>query len=812
MRRVVALRRLLTASLLALLALGLMLAGTGAAHAQDAAGPLDGTFTVAPSRPGDRALYALHMVRIENGEKGGWAYDAGARLAIERVPDRVMPVDGSPQVLTSFSSTWITRDIDWGDWLFDWQLNAAMAELGRSMQDMPDYSNYDDAADEDDWEQYAQDMEDYGEAWSEWGQDLAAIFTNMWGVSPRIVGEPWHVAHIDDQDRVVATTRAGSDPRLPGNQLATALGLDSRTTVVMTPGPSSAPCGFRSDLQGATVDLSQVLRVQGSCPPAGGHFGTPAGNLTTNRYLAVGHDVVAGRPTIVLAHESGASNLRLWYAEDTPYPVRMVVPVQVFDDYEVHLLYEMTAFQQGSLQDGAAPSPPLVVPRLPSGPDATGVDHPFPLAAALEAARLDREDTAPRDFLAAHPDAAIDEAIFLRIRDDEGRIQERWRFTLVADGEALHVTASKGAPYQGPTNDWPDRAPRVPPGLVPPEAQPAVALIDDGVLVTSQAGSSAGRIAPAQMPATLPRVADVLALWHSDGSGGGVPSWSFALHPDGTSWMAAGQAEAVVTYDDEENELPVELAYSFYAVNPDGSFRFTEESPARYVVPASEDPDGMPNADPEADDDFTDPDDFRIVSLGFWVFPETKTTAAVTAAAGLVGLLAYALLPAKFGAMGLFSRIGNGQVLEHPLRAQITQLVEAEPGIHFQELVRRLDAGRGTMEHHLRKLVAANVLSIQVSQGFTCFFPKGKVDRHLMAAAPVLKSDGARQVLQAIQAQPGRAAQDIAAAIGLTASTVNYHLKRLVTSGLVVHERRGRFILLTPTPLGTQALGAWGRT
>lgn len=794
-------RRVLTASLLALAAFGLLMAGTGAANAQDGAGGLDGTFYVAPSKPGDRMLYALHMVRIEEGEKGGWAYDAGARLEVERMGDRVVPVDGTPQVVSSFASTWATEDVNWLGWMSDWDMQEFEAEMEQFEDEMEEWGE--DMEDQD-WES-GQGWQEWGEGMEAWGESLAELFSGLFGGLDRIKGEPWHVAHIDAQGRVVATTRAGSDPDRPGAQLAADLGIDARTTVITTFGPSSAPCGFRSDLQDGVVDLSAVVRVRGDCPPAGGHFGTPADNLTSDRFVAVGHDVVQGRPAVVFAHEDGADNLRLWFAEDTPYPVRMVVPVLVADGYYVHLLYEMTEFQPGTLQQGQAPATFLTAPRLPTGPDATGVDTPFSLADAVHAASIDLRDTDTRDWMAQHPDAVVDEARFLRINDGDA-VLDRWTFTLVSGGDALFVTATKGPP-ETPVEPGmvPGGVPAIPPGVVPPE-------VEDGVQIAGEAGSSAGRISTSQLPATLPRVADVLALWHADGAGGSIPAWAFRLRPDGSTWMAVGYAEAVVTRDGTGEEVETTLGYSYYGVGPDGSFLFVEESPARYEVPPAEDPDALPGADPESDEDWRDPDGFMLASIGYWSFPEARTTATVTAAAGLIGILAYALLPAKFGALGLFSRIGNGQVLEHPLRAQITSLVESEPGIHFQELVRRLDAGRGTMEHHLRKLVAANVLTMQVSQGFTCFFPKGKVDRHLMAAAPVLKSEGARQVLQCIQEQPGRAAQDVAAAIGLTPSTVNYHLKRLQQSGLVSAERSGRFILLTPTPLGTQALGAWGRT
>lgn len=752
--RVVAKRRLLIAFVLALGALAIMLLGTGAAHARSEPGGMKGTFEVAPSRPGDHLVYALTVLASSDLDQGGWGMDAGGRWEIERLADRSFPL-ASAQPLASYASSWGTTETNWGNW-----------------------------------------------GWGSWGMGQGFGF----GSPGSIRGEPWHVAHVDASHQAIATTRVASHPDLPGQLLAADLaqqGVELGSTLLTTLGPSSAPCGFHSSLQDGPQPLSRLVRVDGQCPPPGGSFGFMPANLTSPYFLASGHDVVQGRPAIVYGHESGAHNMRLWFAADVPYPVRMVVPTLIVDNVGIQLLYEMTEFTPGQLADGTAVPVQMTAQRQVTGPDATNVQHPFPLVDALAAARDDDDDAGTREFLASHPEAAMDEARFVRLRDGD-LLQERWAFTLVAGGDALHVTATKGAPPDPPLIDPSGLPAGIPPGVLP---------TDDGVLVRSQSGSSAGRIAPANMEAALPKVADLLAAWSADGGSGGTPSWAFHLQGGGATWVAAGQAEAVTTRSGPNDEGTTTLAYSFIGTDAAGSLRFAEESPGRYVVPGTRSAEEVgAGYDPDNDPDWRDPSSFALASVGFWSFPESETAATVSVAATTVGVLAYLFLPAKFGALGLFSRIGSDQVLEHPLRAQIAQLVEAEPGIHFQELVRRLDAGRGTMEHHLRKLVAANVLSMQVSQGFNCFFPKGKVDRHLMAAAPVLKSDGARQVLQAIQAQPGRAAQDIAAAIGLTPSTVNYHLKRLVSSGLVSHERQGRFILLTPTPLGTQALGAWGRT
>jgi predicted transcriptional regulator len=89
--------------------------------------------------------------------------------------------------------------------------------------------------------------------------------------------------------------------------------------------------------------------------------------------------------------------------------------------------------------------------------------------------------------------------------------------------------------------------------------------------------------------------------------------------------------------------------------------------------------------------------------------------------------------------------------------------------------------------------------------GYTCYFPKGKVDRHLMGAAPSLRSDGSRAILQAVAAAPGASSRDLAARLGLAPSTVSYHLKRLEAAGLVAPGLRSGVHL---TALGAQASGA----
>ncbi|HEX9816640.1 MAG TPA: winged helix-turn-helix transcriptional regulator, partial [Candidatus Thermoplasmatota archaeon] len=124
---------------------------------------------------------------------------------------------------------------------------------------------------------------------------------------------------------------------------------------------------------------------------------------------------------------------------------------------------------------------------------------------------------------------------------------------------------------------------------------------------------------------------------------------------------------------------------------------------------------------------------------------------------------------------------------------------EANPGIHFAEIVRRVGAGNGNTEHHLRHLVAQKVLGEVEAKGYTCYYVPGSIGADTARALPAVKSRGARAILSTIAAHPGVRAQDVARLIGMTEPTVHYHVVRLRDVGLVDAKRDAKGIGLHPT-------------
>jgi DNA-binding MarR family transcriptional regulator len=194
-------------------------------------------------------------------------------------------------------------------------------------------------------------------------------------------------------------------------------------------------------------------------------------------------------------------------------------------------------------------------------------------------------------------------------------------------------------------------------------------------------------------------------------------------------------------------------------------------------------------------------------SAAGWVFPSAPVAATGISLLALVASLVYYFWPAIKGGvagLGLFSRIDDDKLLDHPARRRIHDAIASEPGIHFQALVRKTGLVRGNVEHHLNKLVAGGLVITRKAPGYTCHFLKGSVDRHVADAAPALRSEGSRAVLQAIAANPGATGRDIAASLGIAPSTVSYHLRRLEEAGLVFGAGAAAGTRLSP--LGEQAV------
>lgn len=134
--------------------------------------------------------------------------------------------------------------------------------------------------------------------------------------------------------------------------------------------------------------------------------------------------------------------------------------------------------------------------------------------------------------------------------------------------------------------------------------------------------------------------------------------------------------------------------------------------------------------------------------------------------------------------------------LEDPLeletRRRIYQHLQKTPGTHMREIGRELDIPMGTLEYHLHYLVKANLLTTRQDARYTRYFPTGELSRREKDVLAILRQKVPRQVAAHLLLAPGSSHGQILTKFALSPSTLSFHIKKLVTTGIVSQEKSGR--------------------
>lgn len=543
----------------------------------------------------------------------------------------------------------------------------------------------------------------------------------------------------------------------------------------LAPGNSIGPCGLVNTLQ---WDASPPILLSG-CDDA------PATVVARGSHEGAG--------TLMVEVESESGPRRIHFRSDVPYPVRTSGTAGG---------WTLLGFERGEGPDAPlGPRPAdVAMPEVRSappgrlGPEEAGARPEFPLAEAVEEARSSPRFSGLRDYMATHPDWVLVAA-------------EAFETTTEGDpipGWSLHFSDHVGG-YQLMWSKGQGEASSVP---LPP------AVTDR--LPTQNAGPGEATPPVLYSDAPMPTAGSVVARWRAFGTGAGESDrsalWSFsrACEAECGSWVQAGTVSTITSFSSSGESFPPTTPATPEPGTTQNlsALRFgAEGNVLAWFVGTRTDSSG-PWTAPTAAPAYSEP---APAKGGPWLGAAVPLPSAPAAAgiggAGLLAALAYFFWPALKGGLGLFSRVAEDELLAHPVRRRIATLVEAQPGIHYQALVRAAGVANGTLEHHMRKLLEAGLVTQRKGPGYTCYFPKG-TGAALMSAAPALKSPGAQRILAAIEASPGSPSKAIAEQAGVDAATVTHHVERLRLAGLVTTRRDGRLMRLYAVRAGAPPQGA----
>jgi len=126
-------------------------------------------------------------------------------------------------------------------------------------------------------------------------------------------------------------------------------------------------------------------------------------------------------------------------------------------------------------------------------------------------------------------------------------------------------------------------------------------------------------------------------------------------------------------------------------------------------------------------------------------------------------------------------------------RKKIYRAISKSPGLHFRELQRRTKIATGSLQYHVDFLMKRHLIKAEKKGKFVRYFStRGPQLEGQEQTIGLLRQPSLRKIILFLLTKKRANNEKIAAAVGLSPSTVSWHMTKLVQGGLVEKRRVGR--------------------
>ena len=178
-----------------------------------------------------------------------------------------------------------------------------------------------------------------------------------------------------------------------------------------------------------------------------------------------------------------------------------------------------------------------------------------------------------------------------------------------------------------------------------------------------------------------------------------------------------------------------------------------------------------------------DPEPISFWQLPLWIMILHITCMPVET---LVSLKALTYLGCK--------RISGSNVLDHEIRLKIYDYIRKHPCVHYSDIANETGINRGTLRYHLAILKMQKVIVPYKSRGKIHYFLNestyGEKEKAVLAA---LKNEKHRRIISEILNRGQITHEKLAEKIGVSAPTINWHIRHLKEQGIVRADTNGRY-------------------
>ncbi len=130
--------------------------------------------------------------------------------------------------------------------------------------------------------------------------------------------------------------------------------------------------------------------------------------------------------------------------------------------------------------------------------------------------------------------------------------------------------------------------------------------------------------------------------------------------------------------------------------------------------------------------------------------------------------------------------------IELETRREIFDLITDFPGLHFREILRRLDISSGSLNYQLNYLVKHDILVSIKDGNLKRYYIVGKIKGREKRILGCLRNETARGLVLYLMLNPYSQFNEIAIKFDLAPSKLAYHLNKLVEKDIIEKQKKGR--------------------
>jgi predicted transcriptional regulator len=124
---------------------------------------------------------------------------------------------------------------------------------------------------------------------------------------------------------------------------------------------------------------------------------------------------------------------------------------------------------------------------------------------------------------------------------------------------------------------------------------------------------------------------------------------------------------------------------------------------------------------------------------------------------------------------------------------RILQFIHNNPGCHLRKIKEMIRISQGTVQYHTDRLEKIGRITSTRSGLYKHYFPIGVFQNNEKEILQILGQETTRQILMFIVEQQTPTQTDIVNSIGISASSVSWHLRRLIEFKLIEEIKEGKY-------------------